>query len=269
MARFFGCNLDKKKQLNRPVLTWLARLSNDFAVFVELEGSDFSVDFLVIKKFGIFNVEAKHWKVREAHSDADWVTESGERFPNPFLEQVLDQCEKIADYLIVQRDAVFGKPLADEVMNNRNQLRVFPVVALSYPGIAPVIGLHSWRRTFADDAKLRNHLNRFQWFPDSPTKPISMENETIARLASLFHLEEISPITLRPLNSPIKQTTPPAKPVAPVQPAVEPKNPYQYTYVVTGGDFYGREQELTRIRRALEHSTPVAIVGLQRTGKSS
>lgn len=269
MARFFGCNLDKKKQLNRPVLSWLTRLSNDFTVFVELEGSDFSVDFLVIKKFGIFNVEAKHWRVKEAHSDADWVMESGEKFPNPFLEQVLDQCEKIADYLIVQRDSVFGKPLADAVMNNRNQLRIFPVVALSYPGIAPTISLHSWRRTFADDGKLRQHLNRFQWFPESPTKPIAMESETIARLASLFHLEEVSPITLRPFHTPT--APPPAAPkpaISLAQPA-EPTNPYQYTYVVTGGDFYGREQELTRIRRALEHSTPVAIVGLQRTGKSS
>jgi hypothetical protein len=272
MARFFGCNLEKKKHLNLPVLAWLKKLPTDFSVFVELEGSDFSVDFLVIKKYGIFNVEAKHWRVREAHFDANWVMADGESFPNPFLEQVLDQCQKIADYLIVQRDTVFEARFADSVIVNRQQLRIFPVVALSYPGIAPIIDAHPWRRTFADDVKLRRHLTNFEWFRDRSDKPIAMEPNTIAKLASLFHLEEIDPTTLKPLNAPV---APAAEHLAPIAkgPAIdgngEPINPYQYTYVVTGGDFYGREMELKRIRRALEQLTPVAIVGLQRTGKSS
>src|SRR5262249_17343876 len=62
MAKFFGSHLERKP-VDRTVLRWLTQLPDTFYVFVELQGGDFQVDFLVLKQDGIFNVEAKNWNV--------------------------------------------------------------------------------------------------------------------------------------------------------------------------------------------------------------
>ena len=70
MAKFFGSYLERKP-VDRTVLRWLTQLPDDFYVFVELQGGDFQVDFLVLKPTGIFNIEAKNWQVRRAHLDLE------------------------------------------------------------------------------------------------------------------------------------------------------------------------------------------------------
>lgn len=280
MAKFFGANLDKKK-VDRTIAAWLAKLSDDFSVFVELEGSDFSVDFLVFKKYGIFDVEAKSWPVREVPADTDWILESRETRPNPYVDQVLDQCDKVRQYILLQVKEIFGEEKAQIVWDEKNNLKVFPVVALSNYSINPSIGIHVYRKTYAREDRLRAHLQRFEWYPNRP-KPIDFSTLEVGRLAALFRLQEVDSRTLLPLAPPaaIKKANSPALTQKPVSvPALGPKdvpfavvspvNPYQYTYTVTGEQFYGRERELMRTRRALQSSRPVAIIGLQRTGKSS
>jgi Nuclease-related domain len=162
MAKFFGSNLDKK-QIDRTISNWLSRLSDDYSVFVEVEGSDFSVDFLVLKRFGIFDVEAKSWPVKEASVDADWVLESGEIRSNPLVVQVLDQCDKVCNYILIQLKEIFDEQKAHVVWDERAALKVFPVVALSNYSINPSIGVHVWRKIYAREDRLRAHLERFRF----------------------------------------------------------------------------------------------------------
>src|SRR5205085_1780424 len=57
-------------------------------------------------------------------------------------------------------------------------------------------------------------------------------------------------------------------PATPV-PVFPDSNPYQYTYTVTGDEFYGRRTELQQLKRCLQQGIPLTVIGLQRTGKSS
>src|ERR1022692_1193614 len=133
MARIFG-SASKMPTPNRAVLSWLDLLPDDFRVFIDLEGSDFHADFLVIKPNGIFNIEAISLPVMETRVNADWVLETREARPDPFL-RLLDQCDKIRDYLLMQRDEIFsaGKGQAGAVWVHRDQFKIFPVIALSRP----------------------------------------------------------------------------------------------------------------------------------------
>jgi hypothetical protein len=214
MAKFFGSNLDKKK-VDRTIAAWLAKLSDEFSVFVELEGSDFSVDFLVFKKFGIFDVEAKSWPVREAPADTDWILESREVRPNPYVDQVLDQCDKVRQYVLLQVKEMFGEEKAQLVWDERNNLKVFPVVALSNYSINPSIGVHVYRKTIAREDRLRAHLQRFEWYPNHP-KPFDFSQSEVNRLAVLFRLQEVDSRTLLPLSPRVVSQPMASSPLAPV-----------------------------------------------------
>jgi hypothetical protein len=274
MAHFFGCNLEQKPQIDRTVLRWLKGLDNRFNVFIETEGSDFSVDFLVLKATGIFDVEAKDWNVREANADADWVLMDGATRKNPFLYQVLDQCTKVFDYLTIQKDDIFGSERAKVFFDERNAIRIFPVIAISYANFTGQIALHKWRRIFADPHRLLTHIRHFEWFPNMP-KAFSLETTDIEKIADLLHLSRVDPDTLQPLsNGAVAVSVPVAHGIAIVRQEYEglddaTLNPYQYTYTVTGDGFYGRDIELRKVKRALSGGQPIAIIGLQRTGKSS
>lgn len=273
MAKFYGCNLTQKPQLNRTVLRWLSGLDDRFSIFVEAEGSDFSLDFLVLKPNGIFDVEAKDWNVREARADADWILADGEVRPNPFLNQVLDQCTKVHDYLLVQRADIFGEQKAQLFHIRRLDIKIFPVVAISHAQFSGNIEMHRWRKIFANPGRLLGHIRKFEWFHEQST-PFSISPSEIVRFADLLHLEPVNPLTLAPLAAARCVTvdlakTQPKESVASRTVDDTTANPYQYTYTVTGDSFYGRELELRRICRALDGGQPIAIMGLQRTGKSS
>lgn len=248
MAKFFGCNLSQKPQIDKNVLGWLAALDNSYSVFVEVEGSDFSVDFLVFKPHGIFDVEAKHWNVREARSDANWTLTNGETRANPFLDQVLDQCTKVTDYLAIQREEIF-KQKAKAFQENKSEIKVFPIVAISYPWFTGNIELHRWRKIFANQTRLLQHIRTFQWFYGQAPR-FYMSPDDIERLAKLLHLDRIDHQTLAPISdgrSIVAVATPPQKThTVSAQGAIDDTtaNPYQYTYTVTG-DFILRSGDRT------------------------
>ncbi len=275
MARFFGCNLKTKQQLDGTVLGWLKTLDDSFTVFIEVEGSDFSVDFLVFKEDGIFNLETKRWNVREARADADWLLDDGRTVSNPFLTQILDQCTKLHDYMLVQRDEIFSKAKAEQFFQERQNIKIFPVAVISNPHFSGSIGLHAWRKIFANSSKLITHLRRYAWYPNG-SKKFRLTQQEIEALARLLHLASVDPNTLEsqmcdspPVVDQILATEVESILQQPLKLSGESTNPYQYTYTVTGDGFYGRQMELTRVRRALEGALPIALIGLQRTGKSS
>src|SRR5438876_880299 len=131
MAKFFGSHLERKP-VDRTVLQWLTQLPDTFYVFVELQGGDFQVDFLVLKQDGIFNVEAKNWHVRRAHLDSDWELADGRQLHSPVL-QAREQCDRVAHYLLLQRDRFLPRDLADVFLDKKNDFKIFPVVAVSHP----------------------------------------------------------------------------------------------------------------------------------------
>src|SRR5262249_59307096 len=79
------------------------------------------------------------------------------------------------------------------------------------------------------------------------------------------------PASQAPAAEPQRAPAKPASATASASAVTVTDSPYQYTYTVTGEAFYGRSRELEIIRRALvaDPARPVAIQGLQRTGKSS
>jgi hypothetical protein len=194
------------------------------------------------------------------------------------VDQVLDQCDKARSYILIQLKEIFDEQKAQVVWDERNGLKIFPVVALSNYSISPTMGVHVYRKIIAREDRLRAHLQRFEWFPNKTPKPFELTVAEVNKLASLLRLEEVEPRTLLPLHQKalakplVTAKAPEIIPTAQVivRPPTSPgDNPYRYTYTVTGDRFYGRERELTRTKRALQSSRPVAIIGLQRTGKSS
>lgn len=279
MAIVFGNYLDKKP-VDRAVLKWLLLLPDDFYVFVELEGGDFQVDFLVIKPTGIFNIEAKRWHVRRAHLDADWELIDGKKMTNPII-QAREQSNRVADYLLLQRDRFLPRDKADTFLDKRGDFKIFPMVAVSHPKPPQSVPTHPYYKVCVHAEAARRHLHRFEWEPDTPTthRSLSLAKSEIRALAELWMLERVNPETLAPITSisaPAVKATTQDRSVAPVTGDASSSitvtdSPYQYTYTVTGDDFYGRNRELELIKRALiaEPPRPIAVQGLQRTGKSS
>ncbi len=276
MAKFFGSHLERKP-VDRTVLRWLTQLPDTFYVFVELQGGDFQVDFLVLKQDGIFNVEAKNWHVRRAHLDSDWELADGRQLHSPVL-QAREQCDRVAHYLLLQRDRFLPRDLADVFLDKKNDFKIFPVVAVSHSRPPASVPSHPYFKIFVRADQLKKHLERFSWEVDTPVEDrhMKLDKKAILELAELWKLQRIDPATLAPSNGPVAPA--PAAEAEPV-PAKAPSatsitvtdSPYQYTYTVTGEAFYGRSRELEVIRRALvaDPPRPVAIQGLQRTGKSS
>jgi hypothetical protein len=207
VAEFYGRRLHIKQKLNRTVVDWLEKLPETFSVLVDLEGSDFVADFVVIKERCIFNIEAEDWQVREADPyRPEWELRNGERRKNPF-PSLLDQCQRFADYIVVQRSDIFASGKAATVWNNRKALRVFPVLALTQPSPFLHFGKTSTMRIFLDSKHLRQHLERHEWFPKERAI-FSLTSPEIRKLASLFGLEEIDPKTLLPKHPKLAQPIP-------------------------------------------------------------
>jgi AAA+ ATPase superfamily predicted ATPase len=283
MARFFGNHLDQKP-VDRTILQWLTSLPNNFFVFVEVEGGDFQVDFLVIKQTGIFNVEAKHWHVRTASIDSDWELIGGKLLPSPVM-QAREQSDRVAAYLLLQSDRFLDRDKSDAFREAKGDFKIFPVVALSHKRVPAALPVHPYFKIVTYPNALTMHLTRFEWQPKVPEnrRVLRLEKREILGLVDLLRLEEVNSETLKPIvarPSVSRATSEPA-----LAPAASPTqsvlfqaaaaavtdSPYQYTYTVTGDAFYGRDRELERIKLALvsDPPRPVAIVGLQRTGKSS
>src|SRR5262249_1543278 len=263
---------------------WLTQLPDTFYVFVELQGGDFQVDFLVLKQDGIFNVEAKNWNVRRAHLDSDWELADGRQLHSPVL-QAREQCDRVAHYLLLQRDRFLPRDLADVFLDKKSDFKVFPVVAISHPKPPASVPMHPYFKIFVRADQVKKHLEKFSWEVDTPVEDRNMklDKKAILELAELWKLQRIDPATLAPTNgsvtpasaaepkpAPAKATSAAAKTPSATSITVT-DSPYQYTYTVTGEAFYGRNRALAVIRRALAAAPPrpVAIQGLQRTGKSS
>jgi len=280
MAKFFGSHLERKP-VDRTVLRWLTQLPDTFYVFVELQGGDFQVDFLVLKQDGIFNVEAKNWNVRRAHLDSDWELTDGRQLHNPVL-QALEQCDRVGHYLLLQRDRFLSRELADIFLDKKSEFKVFPVVAISHPKPPASVPMHPYFKIFVRADQVKKHLEKFSWEVDTPAehRHMKLDKQAMLALAELWKLQRIDPATLAPSDTPASQAPAPelqrasakaASATASASTVTVTDSPYQYTYTVTGEAFYGRSRELEIIRRALvaDPARPVAIQGLQRTGKSS
>jgi hypothetical protein len=280
MAKFFGSHLERKP-VDRTVLRWLTQLPDTFYVFVELQGGDFQVDFLVLKQDGIFNVEAKNWNVRRAHLDSDWELTDGRQLHNPVL-QAREQCDRVGHYLLLQRDRFLSRELADIFLDKKSEFKVFPVVAISHPKPPASVPMHPYFKIFVRADQVKKHLEKFSWEVDTPAehRHMKLDKQAMLALAELWKLQRIDPATLAPSDTPASHAPAPEPQRAPAKAAsatasasavTVTDSPYQYTYTVTGEAFYGRSRELEIIRRALvaDPARPVAIQGLQRTGKSS
>src|SRR5262249_26887613 len=297
MAKFFGSHLERKP-VDRTVLRWLTQLPDTFYVFVELQGGDFQVDFLVLKQDGIFNVEAKNWNVRRAHLDSDWELTDGRQLHNPVL-QAREQCDRVANYLLLQRDRFLPRDLADAFLDKKSEFKAFPIVAISNPRPPASVPMHPYFKIFVRADQVMKHLEKFSWEVDTPAEDrhMKLDKTAILALAELLKLQRIDPATLAPLNgsaAPTATAEPKASPATAVPataatakagsaakatsaaksavasaPAASTTSitvtdsPYQYTYTVTGEAFYGRSRELEVIRRALvaDPPRPVAIQG--------
>src|SRR5262245_56166360 len=293
MAKFFGSHLERKP-VDRTVLRWLTQLPDTFYVFVELQAGDFQVDFLVLKQDGICNVEAKNWNVRRAHLDSDWELTDGRQLHNPVL-QAREQCDRVANYLLLQRDRFLPRDLADVFLDKKSEFKVFPIVAISNPRPPASVPMHPYFKIFVRADQVMKHLEKFSWEVDTPAEDrhMKLDKTAILALAERLKLQRIDPATLAPLTGPVvpaaaaESKSAPAAATPAKASAAKPASgsataagatagtvtdsPYQYTYTVTGEAFYGRSRELEVIRRALiaDPPRPVAIQGLQRTGKSS
>src|SRR5256886_1079958 len=280
MAKFFGSHLERKP-VDRTVLRWLTQLPDTFYVFVELQGGDFQVDFLVLKQDGIFNVEAKNWNVRRAHLDSDWELTDGRQLHNPVL-QAREQCDRVGHYLLLQRDRFLSRELADIFLDKKSEFKVFPVVAISHPKPPASVPMHPYFKIFVRADQVKKHLEKFSWEVDTPAehRHMKLDKQAMLALAELWKLQRIDPATLAPSDTPASQAPAPepqpasakaGSATASASAVTVTDSPYQYTYTVTGEAFYGRSRELEIIRRALvaDPGRPVAIQGLQRTGKSS
>ena len=278
MARFYGSHLDKKA-VDRVVLRWLTELPDTFAVFVGLEGGDFQVDLLVLKANGIFNIAARNWPVRRVQLDADWDLDDGTQMTSPMIS-TREQSDRVAKYLFLQRQQFLAERVQEVLEERPTEFKVFPVVAVSNPKRLSTVPVHRYFKIVLRGDDLRKHLEKYEWEFDTPAarRRLVLDAEAVPKLAGLLGLAEVDPKSLAPIGDPAsasRRKDPPESHAGSEDDASEAMSvdasPYQYTYTVTGNDFYGRERELGIIGRALtsDPPRPVLIQGLQRTGKSS
>jgi hypothetical protein len=266
MAHFYAPRI-KSKTIDETTIRWLELLPNHFHILTDIQGADFHCDFLVIKQDHVFNIEAMARSILSATTNSSWVQDDGHSLDNPF-PQLLDQNEKVADYIIIQRDNVFVGPKANSLWAQRRRLIISPIVVLSKPSHSLVTSAHQWRRIFSDGTALRRHLTSFKWHSQL-LRNFSFNDVDIKRLAKLLKAEPIDPSEINHRLAQVPSVVALRASLKwPIQPG---NNPYQHTFTVTGEHFFGRERELLRIQQGLRSTpaVPISIIGLQRAGKSS
>jgi|GEM_PF-5378456 len=226
-----------------------------YHAFLEVVGTDFNARCLLIKPNGICNILPISGPFISATKIGSWIKADGADYESP-LAELDDQCDKIREYILQESESIFllkeGKEEAQALLSRT--LNVAWAVALTYVFPDKARRPATTGRIFSQFSDLENFLKFWSWKQEQGHS-LFFDVSTTRRLADLLGLGQISPadISYRPRPIPIVQ------------------NPYHFNSEVGPERFRGRTPELRRAKICLlgTPTTPVALIGLQRTGKSS
>jgi hypothetical protein len=232
---------------------WLSRLGSEFHVLLGVVGTDFSSDCIVVKPRGIFNVHVDTGVYRLIRRDGEWVLPDDRAVPNP-RTSLETQTSKIREFMIQVKEKVLPNVEPSILKDYAGQWQVFPVVALTRAFVegTPPKAQGTIR---CSQPQLLSFLHAQAFLRVIP-KSMNFDAHAARRLANLLGLEPMP-------TEELVRLTPGTAPIT--------KNPYHFTSEVGPDQFRGRAEEIALAMNCLsqEPSTPVALVGLQRTGKSS
>lgn len=251
--------LPKNKESRTPpdsrLVEWLMELGDGYHALIGVVGPDFKSDCIVVKPRGLFTIYADSTKYHVARKDGDWINASGKHVITP-VPAIEDGTNKILDYIIQLRDKLFPENVvtAELLYKFSTLIQVFWLVALThrYPkGTEPKVN----GRIFCNEGQFQAYLRGLAWSKSVP-RSMYFDDATASRLANLLGFESVSIKEIAVLR---EKGQPPIA------------NPYYFVGAVEANNFRGRTDEISKAMSALspERSTPVILVGLQRTGKSS
>ncbi len=254
MANFYvSKNPDLRVPPNPRLIEWLNILPDNYHAFIGVIGTDFKADCILIKSQGILNVCLDPADYRVATKEGAWTLRDSSEIVNP-ISMLEDSADKIRDFLISVSDKIFPELKKDpqRAKEFAKKLKVLWVVALTHPypkGAHPSTS----GRIFYNQTGFTNLAK--SWLSPMPWD-MGFTSSVVSQLANILGLEAISASQLGSLRTSRKPLT---------------RNPYHFTGEVLAAKFRGRSREISVAKSCLSQnpSTPVALVGLQRTGKSS
>jgi AAA ATPase domain len=250
---FVSKNPDLRVPVDAQFVEWLKSLPDTFHALMGVIGPDFRSDCILIKSQGVFNIWLDATEYKLATKEGAWRRGDFSEAVNP-ISAVEDKTDKIRDFLISVSDRIFPelKSDTDKAKDFAKMLKVLWVVALTYPFLRGNFPTTSGR-IYCNQNGFANVVK--SWLSSMPWG-MSFTAEAVNRLANLLGLEAISASQLTSLRTV-------SRPLS--------RNPYHFTGEVLANKFCGRVRELEIAKSCLSQdpSTPVALVGLQRTGKSS
>jgi hypothetical protein len=253
MAYFYArTKVDERIAPDATLLNWLRELSDEHHVFLDALGPDFECKCLLVKPRGIFNIVAISDPISKAETGAKWVTDDGNQIENP-LSRLNSLSEKVRDFILQEKDKIFEKTEASFEVKLAKAINILSSVCLTRPfSLSSPTPLVSGR-VFFRAADFRASIQAHNWIRVEKGG-ITLDTGSVKRFAQLLQLELVSL-----WNAAASVETPPNE------------NPYHFSGAVGPEHFRGR---INKIKDAFDcltarKPTPVALVGLERTGKSS
>ncbi len=247
---YMSKNPETRVPPDQQLVQWLRQLPDDFHAFLDVVGSDFKSRCLLVKPRGVFHVFPDSSVYTVAQKTGPWRLQGAKETENP-VGPLNDQSNKIRDFIIQERNHIWGEHANSGGFEKllSKAVVILWLVALTNKGMLQGEKAQLSRRIFCDAKGFCNFVQGFCW-----NRKLTLDEPAIRRFADLLGLEAVD---LR--RAEIK---PKAAPLI---------NPYYYVGAVDPRRFKGRTKELRRAKGCLipDPPTPVALVGLQRTGKSS
>lgn len=236
---------------NRQVFEWLQRLNDNFHCFIEFswEGINGQIDFLLINQNNIINLEVKNWQgILKGDLNAIWHVNDKSMGINP-LKQATDTANSFKDYLLNTNVFYTKDP------EFKRKFKVYPIVVLPKAEEASEIPKRG-QGNFGQ--VVLNAEQMIRVVTDLRGLDIAIEEGMVKSLARNLKLKVYSIPELKNIIATYYTGE-----------DTEVEEDYVTDTPVTGRRFFGRKKELEDLSNSLIKGGHVAIIGAQRTGKSS
>jgi hypothetical protein len=261
MAQFYVPETTKRTDINYPLVGILRQLDNTNKVLIWRRRQG-DLLYLVLKSNGIHNVQLFSFpnKISKAPAIGDWIQDNGVKVQNPH-RKLTTLSNDFTAYLKESCAEILGEQdFARRSREFQDDVSVFPLSIIEMAKGSCHPEYPRWGRVTVSLAEATNQLitKPMRWHHDGGKSPLTLtagEIERITRLLKLSYIDEEK--LLNPAPHPV------------ISGFQEIPDRYEISGVVTGTNFYGRKKELSDLINSIESGNNVAVIGLQRLGKTS
>jgi hypothetical protein len=231
---------------------WLRELPDDYHIFLDILGTDFQMECLIVKARAMISVTSDPNHYVKTPKTALWTLRDGETLENPFPQRNI-QCERLREFIFEMRPQLFPPTKDKPALPKLDSLEIPTVIVLTAETYSRATPPVTTGRVYFRPAEFELFVRSYNW-PSESKGGVSFKPQAIESLAKLLSMEAVNAQTILELAiySPLE-------------------NPYHFSGAVGGDRFRGRRLEILNAKNSLtaKTPTPVALIGLERTGKSS